>query len=568
MTDADFLHAFLDEAFEILESLEARCLELEKAATPELLNELFRYAHNLKGSSRSVGLEQYGQCVHKLEDLFTELKEQPERINSAMIGLILEVQSSLVHWTEKLRKDRDAVEHVGHLIQRMDREIRPSTESQAPTAAFGFFEEVVPTKLEAPPPVAPPVSSVPKTVVSDSKGVSGDETIRVSLRRLDSLIRLIGELSIQHSIVANAKENQTLDSQQSHDAINLSKKVIQDLQTEAMGLRMQSLEGLFQRLDRVARDVARSQHKPLEIILRGSDVELDKTVIEHMKDPLIHIIRNAVDHGLEAPDERQAKQKGNKGSILIEGRQNAANVIIRIEDNGRGLDPERIKRKAIEKGLIPKGASLSQSEIFRLIFLPGFSTAEKITDVSGRGVGMDVVNKAVEELNGTIEIDSKVSEGTCFEITLPSTLSILDAIIIRLGQLNYAIPVQDVTEVVDLSAIPIETTSQKGRVLNLRGHILPVEKLAEYLPEKVKSSTDLSHSHSQASVALITTVHKLSVAFEVDAIVGQQSIVVRKLDGKLADVPGFSGGTILPNGEPSMILHLARFVKSYLSQVA
>ncbi len=572
MTDADFLHAFLDEALEILERLEQRCLDLEKSVTPETLNDLFRYAHNLKGSSRSVGLERYGQLVHKLEDLFTELKAEPERINNSMISLILEVQSNLVQWTEKLQKDRDAYHQTQDLMERMERETSKKTSKTSPTppeASFGFFDDEVqdtsPLPSQKPSPVEVKAS---KTTPVEPKNAANDETIRVSLKRLDSIIRLIGELSIQHSIITNAKENHSLDSQQSIDAINLSKKVIQDLQGEAMSLRMQPLDSLFQRLERTARDVARTQSKPIEIVLRGNDVDLDKTVIERMKDPLVHIIRNAVDHGLESAQERLSLKKTEPARIVIEGRQNSGSVIIRIEDNGRGLDAERIKKKAVEKSLISSDSHLSLSEIYHLIFLPGFSTAEKVTDVSGRGVGMDVVNKAVTELNGSIDIESQLNKGTCFEIILPSTLSIMDAIIIRLGQLKYAIPVQDIEEVVDLSAIPIETTSQKGRVLNLRGRILPVEKLSEYLPENMMIPDHVDDSRPFTPIALITHVHKLALAFEVDAILGQQSIVVRKLEGKLADVPGFSGGTILASGEPSMILQLGQFVRSYCSQVA
>lgn len=225
------------------------------------------------------------------------------------------------------------------------------------------------------------------------------------------MIRLIGELSIQHSIIKNAKESESLNTVQAGDAINLSHKVIQDLQSETMSLRMQPLEGLFQRMERVARDVARQQNKKINVVLKGTDVELDKTVIEQMKDPLVHILRNAVDHGIESEDARSKSGKSPTATILIEGLQTATNVTIRISDDGQGLNEDKILQKARERGLIASDAQPPPHDIHQMIFLPGFSTADKVTDVSGRGFGMDVVRQAVNDLSGDIEITSIRSKG-------------------------------------------------------------------------------------------------------------------------------------------------------------
>lgn len=596
MNDADFLATFLDEADETLERWEAACLKVEHSCSPAVLDELFRSAHNIKGSSKSVGLSEFGALVHKAEDLITKLKNGEIKPTPEVVAILLDCQKALSEWIVGLRSDRQFSPNTTDIRGRLDAMFDKKSDVPDFSAGFGFFDDepakipptpanndvgtilinqgkVTPEQVEAAVNqqnrklgevlvdngVVSPQAVRDALDVQKAAGHRADETIRVSLRKLDSVIRLIGELSIQHAIVTNAKSNETLTESSSLEAISLAQKVIQDLQSETMALRMQPLEGLFQRMERVCRDVARQQQKPLNVVLKGTEVELDKTVIERMKDPLVHILRNAVDHGIETPDDRKTNGKAEYASVTIEGVQTAANVSIRILDDGRGLNREKILRKAQEKGLIASGAKLSPEEIDQLIFLPGFSTAEKVTDVSGRGVGMDVVKRAVDELGGSVSIESKPGKGTQFVITLPSTLSILDAVVVGLSEKLYAVPVQDIEEVVDMSSVPVETTTQRGRVINLRGRILPVESLREYLPDnKGEQST-------RPGVALIAKHQHMTVAFEVDRVAGQQSIVVRQLEGQLSQVPGFAGGTILQSGEPSMILHLPQVVKSYMA---
>ncbi len=402
-----------------------------------------------------------------------------------------------------------------------------------------------------------------KTALDQQKasGHKADETIRVALRKLDSVIRLIGELSIQHSIICNAKASETLSDKASMEAIDLAHKVIQDLQSETMSLRMQPLDGLFQRMERVCRDVARQLSKPIKVVLKGIDVELDKIVIEQIKDPLVHILRNAVDHGIEGKEARIARGKPETASVTIEAQATASHVTISISDDGGGLNEAKILQKARENGLVPSHITPTPEQIHHLIFAPGFSTAEKVTDVSGRGVGMDVVKRSVDELKGSIQIKSRSGLGTQFLIALPSTLSIIDAIVIDLHDRLYSVPVQDIEEVVDMSTTPMETTTQKGRVINLRGKVLPVEKLSTYLPEC--APRDPNSRKRGPGIALITKHESTTVAFEVDRVLGQQSIVVRQLEEKLAKVPGFSGGTILANGEPSMIIQMPQIIQFY-----
>jgi two-component system chemotaxis sensor kinase CheA len=602
MNQSEFLPIFLEEAFEILERWESTCLKLDKDASEENLNDLFRSAHNLKGSARSVGLSEFGKFVHVVEDLITNMKSGQLSVSAEIVSLILDCQRQLLNWVEGLKADSSLVLDSTHLVQEIVSLSSPK--ENASTDSFGFFDDETPVQktssnsTETGNPqdlgtiliesghvsqlqieeavrvqnlklgeilVDRGVTSpqVVKQALENQKnqGHKPDETIRVSLRKLDTVIRLVGEMSIQHAIIKGAKESGDLNNAHTIEAISLTDKVIQDLQTEAMGLRMQPLENLFQRMERVARDVASSLGKEIRVVLKGADVELDKTVIERMKDPLVHILRNAVDHGIESPEARAQSGKNKVATITIEGVQTAANVGIIISDDGRGINEEIVLSIAKSKGLVPSDAKLTPEQIHQLIFMPGFSTADKVTDVSGRGVGLDVVKRAVDEIGGQAIVQSVQSKGTNFKITLPSTLSILDAVVISLDNNLYALPIQDIDEVVHISDNLIEKTPDRGRMMNLRGKIMPVERLSDYLPSRIgkKSASD--------GVAVVANHNRTSIAFEVDRIMGQQQIVVRQIDDALAKIPGFTGATILSSGEPSMIVHLSHIVKSYVSTI-
>ena len=601
MIDRDFLPTFLDEAVETLATWEQLCLVLESSPDEAQVNALFRAAHNLKGSSRSIGLEHFGAFVHLIEDTITDVKKDLRILTPVVVGIFLECQSLLSQWIESIKSDPD-VQLDTALLQQKLAALRPINEkaSVPADAGFGFFED------PAPPPVekknlgdilienghASP-EQIDKAVkvqnaklgqilvaqgvttkqavrealaIQKKQGATPDESIRVSIKKLDTLIRLVGELSIQHSIMTSAHQSGQLDTAKAAESIALTTKVIQDLQGESMNLRMQPVESLFRRLDRVARDVARSQDKQINVVLKGFDVEMDKTVLEQMKDPLVHIIRNAVDHGLETTDGRTAAGKSTVSQVTIAAAQTAQNVLITISDDGRGLAKEKILKKARERGLVGPEQKLTASEINNLIFMPGFSTAEKVTDVSGRGVGMDVVKSAVTALQGQIEIQSTEGAGTNFVIVLPSTLSVLDAIIVSNAGAVYAVPIQDVREVVDLKSFNVETSGRMDQMINLRGKIIPVEPMSRYLPQH--SDGVPGKVIEQPNLALVTGKDKSQVALAVDAIIGKQSIVVRPVDRALDKIPGFSGATILSSGDPAMIIHLPQILKSFQTRAS
>ena len=574
MSQSEFLPTFLDEAQETLDEWEKICLEIEKdehGANAENFNHLFRCAHNLKGSARSVGLLSVGGVIHEIENTITRLRTGELQFESSHLGFLLEAQKELYSWIDRIRadpSDEKISESLTSLLANIAETQNPSNNG----AAWGLFESA-PSEPDAslgeqskhskskeqPEPINA-AQSLKKDAEQTLKSPN-EETTRVAIRKLDAVIRLIGEISIQQAILQDARSTNEIDSTRSHDAIVLMGKLVQDLQSEAMSLRMQPVDSLFQRLERVAKDVTRAQEKMVRVTVIGTHVELDKTVIDRMKDPLIHIIRNAVDHGIESRERRLEGNKQPTASLVIEATQTPTNVLIRISDDGKGLDERAILAKALQKGLLDATAKYTSDEIRQMIFLPGFSTAEKVTDVSGRGVGLDVVKKSVDDLGGSLSIESCLGQGTSFLISLPSTLSILEALVINLDGTRYAVPIQTVDEVVDTKFYPIQKTGNRGLAIDLRGEIVPIESLSDYLPRlNYESSTN-------KTVALITRLNSRRIAFQVDSIIGQQSIVVRRLEGHLKQLPGFAGATVLASGEPSMIIQLSAIAQSFLEHI-
>lgn len=596
--DQEILGLLLDEASEAMQEWEQSCLMLEKDASQDNLDALFRVAHNVKGASRSVGLMELGAFVHKAEDLITILKNDSSLVNSERIGVLLEAQSLLNNWIETLREDAsfnpDTSDLEAKLLvvineintgsdagQAAEAGLQDQVENAVAVVEAASSEEVASTVEELAPVVQmdPPEKTEEKVVVAVPEASKKkepkkkreaaskpDKTIRVSANKLDELMQLIGELSIHQSIVSHSKQRGELNSEVSGNAIYLSNKITKDLQSLTLSLRMQPVAGLFQRLERVGRDVAKAQTKDVFFELEGTEVSLDKTVIERVTDPLIHVIRNAVDHGIEDDGERSEK---GKATVLIGAHQDAGGVVITVKDDGKGMDPQFILNKAVSKGLVSADADLTDGEIYQLVLLPGFSTKEVVTDISGRGVGMDVVKQAVDELGGTIDIHSELGKGTSFRITLPTNLSIIDALVVKVGRSNYAVPMKELVEIIDLTEHTIEHSGKDGKMINLRDIIVPVEHLVDYLPavigEDAFSGTGIEKDAGTPALVVADGQHQL--AFEVDNILGQQQIVVRPLSEQLAELPGYAGGTILGNGEPGMIINLSQMTKSYLKRM-
>lgn len=376
-----------------------------------------------------------------------------------------------------------------------------------------------------------------------------EQLIRVPLSKLDKLMNLVGELVIYRTELQVAKER---ESQESLDGVieRIGRSII-ELQNEVMSMRMTPMAFVFRRFPRMVRDLAKRFGKKVKFIIEGEETEIDRSILDKLGDPLVHLLRNAIDHGIEPPEERVAKGKPEEGHLWIRAYAEGNYVFIEVEDDGRGIDPEKVKAKAIEKGVItPEEAeTLTRREIYELLFKPGFSTAEKVTDVSGRGVGLDVVKAVVEQLGGNIEIQSELGKGTKFILRLPLTLAIITALLVTVGDEVYAIPLGSVDEVVEKDERLKKT--QVGEVFILRGDVLPVY----YLKDIFKVPTDSEGQH-----LVVVRSAGARAAIVIDELIGQQEIVIKPLKGKYVGVPYISGATILGDGTIALITDLTQLL--------
>jgi len=383
-----------------------------------------------------------------------------------------------------------------------------------------------------------------------SKKIQIASTIRVKTDKLDKLINLIGEMVIsvsRISLIAQESGNKEII----HSTAELS-RISRDLQEQIMMVRMVPLESTFKRFYRVVRDLSNSQKKNIELHISGEDTELDKTMIEQIADPLKHMVRNSVDHGIESAAERRKNGKPDKGNIWLRAFQEEGNVVIEIEDDGKGIDPEIIYQKAFSKGLVKKGRkSFSDEEIFSFLFLPGFSTALKVTEISGRGVGMDVVKKNIESLKGRIEITSDVGKGSRFKIKIPLTIAIIDGMRLRIGSRTYIVPLDAIVESFQLSSLDLKSVKGAKDLVNLRGEVYPLVKLHSYFGDKEASPEDFQ----KGIVVLVESTFKKFCIY-VDEILGISQAVIKNLQTNYRSIPGIIGASLNGDGTISLIMDI------------
>jgi two-component system chemotaxis sensor kinase CheA len=383
-----------------------------------------------------------------------------------------------------------------------------------------------------------------------SKKVQIASTIRVKTDKLDKLINLIGEMVISVSrismIAQESGEKGIINS-----TTELS-RISRDLQEQIMMVRMVPLESTFKRFYRVVRDLSNSQKKIIELHISGEDTELDKTMIEQIADPLKHMIRNSVDHGIESPVERRKSGKPDKGNIWLRAYQEEGNVVIEIEDDGKGVDPDIIYKKAVDKGLVKKSRkSFSNEEIFSFLFLPGFSTAAKVTEISGRGVGMDVVKQNIESLKGRIEISSEVGKGSKFKIKIPLTIAIIDGMRLRIGSRTYIVPLDAIVESFQLSSLDLKSVKGAKDLVNLRGEVYPLIKMHSHFGgEEINEET-----FQNGIVVLVESTFKKFCIY-VDEILGISQAVIKNLQANYRSIPGVIGASLNGDGSISLILDI------------
>jgi two-component system chemotaxis sensor kinase CheA len=586
----DLLQDFLTEATELLAEVDNRLVELERApGDRELLNQIFRGFHTIKGGAGFLNATPLVELCHRTENLFDKLRNGEMTLTPEIMDVILAATTSVRTMFDALAQarmpepDKDLMLELDAVLagekamqvwqnQAVHTPQEPVTEEVGAPAAEtgpdwrllyhalvgGRSEETPARPAEAPaiPPAASPAPRAegrPAAKTPPAKPAAAkDNTIRIDTARLDQVLNLSGEIGLTKNrlnclradILAGKNDPATLKALD--EAVSHLDLLVGDLQNAVMKTRMQPIGRLFQKYPRLARDLARSLGKDVELVLEGEETEIDKTMIEDLNDPLVHLVRNAVDHGVESPEERLAAGKPAKSVIRLSAQQVGDQIVIEIADDGRGIRADVIRRKALEKGLIDAETanSLDERQSLNLIFLPGFSTKDQISDVSGRGVGMDVVKTNITRLNGRIDIRSVVGQGTVFTITLPLTLAILPVLIVRLGNQPFAVPLSMVREIVPIH--PEEVQQVSGRAtLVVRDEVLPVKTLAGLIgwPDEGRPAFGVLMQSGESSFVLA-----------IDGFIGRDDVVIKPLQG--IKPHGVAGATLSGDGQVVLVLDM------------
>lgn len=613
----EILSDFLVESSEMLEALDQNFVKLETEPTnTELLNEIFRCMHSMKGSAGFLGFTHLVEVAHQAESLLNKLRQGEIGVSPFIIDIILEAVDAvkLLHADIRATGEDSHVETaliVNKLTLTMDsaedlKDVNPSAPLVGPSSsgAVGTPEkevtspEVMPSdSLEMPEeakgmtdspadpdssgaePDSPPVLSevlakmqeaASRTVEAvssrptTSSGKEEETTVRVETKRLDHVMNLVGELVLGRNrltkLGAELEEQYETDPIVRELGVTLAQLnlVTSDLQLAVMKTRMVPIRKVFSRFPRLVRDLSSKLGKQVRLDLIGEDTEVDKSVADQLGDPLVHLVRNALDHGLETVEERKRMKKSPEGSVQLAAYQEGNSIVIRIEDDGRGLQVEKIAEKVLAKGLVSESelASMSPRDIMKLIFLPGFSTADQVSDLSGRGVGMDVVRTNISRMNGSLELDSESGRGSQVTIKLPLTVAIIQALMVEVKYATFAIPLASVIEAVKVTKEDIKSVNGQA-VLNLRERILPLLDLAQIfqIPNE--------HAGDECYVVVVAIgVQRFGVV--VDRLRAQEEVVIKSLGEFLSKVQGVAGATVTGDGKVVLILDMGDLVQNAL----
>ena len=578
----DLLIEFHAEALDHLAQIEAALLQLENNPTDaEAISSIFRSFHTIKGVSGFLQLTPMNTLTHEVESLLDLVRNNKLALNSTIITAMLKARDALQalvgQITVALEKGELPTEviPVGHLIVEVKTlaaggrgEAAPAAAPAAPAAAPMAVAPAAPAAVDetAVPsaesheaaPAVPPQAALHQAASGENgvRKTGGTSTIRVNTEKLDSLMDVVGELVIVQSQLLESAKSVADNSNALMRNLSQVTRITKELQHTSMSLRMIPVKSTFQKMERLARDLARDCAKKVTFVVEGEDTELDRTVVEEISDPLIHMVRNSLDHGLEPPEERIKAGKSESGRVQLKAYHQGSNIVLEISDDGRGIDGKKVLAKAIKQGLVAEGQNLSKEEILNLIFLPGFSTAEKVTSISGRGVGMDVVRRNIEKLRGKIETESEVGKGSRFRIILPLTMAIIDGLIVKVGEDRFILPTTSVKMAYRPAPESLSTVQGRGEVLDLRGKVLPLHRLHRKFAIEPKAQNP-----SDGIVVVVEHSGRTS-GLLVDEMVSKQEVVIKSLGALMQGLPGVAGGAILGDGTIALILDPASLLSA------
>lgn len=631
----EIINDFVTETEEVLEALDEKFVALESSGSDqEMLNDIFRSVHTVKGAAGFLGYQQVVDVAHRGETLLKKVRDGEISFTRERIDIILKAVDVLKiligHVKSRSGKQEDIALLLRALEVAAESEVPPIMMDaivqtvEAPPAAVpaaepeiqaprlgevlvkegaiskddlndaleeqererklgeiliekkGVAPEAISRALEAqkaaappPPPQPPPSAAAPRAAAPAAAAAESEaHNIRVDVKRLDSVMNLVGELVLGRNRLMNisssleSKYPDDLEVQSLMENLSFISLVTTDLQLAVMKTRMQPVRKVFSKFPRIVRDLARNLGKESELVIYGEDTELDKTVIEQLGDPLVHLVRNAMDHGLESTAERLAAGKPAAGRIELRAAQEGDHILIEINDDGRGMNVDRIRQKAVEKGLVSEAeaARMDEKHLLDFIFMAGFSTAAQQTELSGRGVGMDVVKTYISRLNGYVTASTVKGHGTRIVISLPLTLAIVQSLMVGVGEQIYALPLSPVSETLKLKRSDIKTI--EGRpVITMRGHVLPVVDLARVFDI---DSIGLSGNKSGNVYLVIVTMGERKFAIMVDKLLGKEEIVIKSMKGLNAEREGIAGATITGDGRVVLIVDLTVLLREMM----
>ena len=622
----ELFEGYLVESNELLDSISQDLMVIENdSENPDLINQLFRSFHTIKGTSGFMGFDNISGLTHEAEDLLNKVRKDELNINREIIDILLEVHDLIEDMIEKIKNGDETPTDYSKTIIEIKRlrgdessdnsnaPVESSSTNQATSsggsalddvindgsitqgegdfsddeldrlqAAFaevnaGFADEDTGTEevesdkdkqiddqiKSAKQEETTKEAAVKKKANTPAKATT--ESIRIDVNRIEILMDLSGELVLGRNRLAQLVEKK--DNHNKTEDINYIDRelaettsqidfVTSEIQSAVMKMRMVPVAKLYQKAPRIVRELAKEMDKKIELVVKGEETEIDRGIIEELNDPLVHMIRNSCDHGIEAPKDRINSGKSEVGTVTLDADQEGNHIVLKIIDDGKGMDAQKLKEKAIEKDIITEdqARTMTEREAYQLIFAPGFSTAKVVTDVSGRGVGMDVVKTNIQKLKGMVEIDSELGKGTTFIIKLPLTLAIIQGLLVMVKDETYAIPLSSVEEVVSLDDNEINTINGQ-EVIRIRENVYPIMRLNSVL--------GLEDDKAEGKNVVLVGIGIERIGLVVDKLLGQQEIVIKSLGKYLGNIKGLAGSTILGDGRVIMIIDVAEMVNEF-----
>jgi two-component system chemotaxis sensor kinase CheA len=554
--DPELLADFVLESREHLRTIEENVLALEQSpGARDPIHAVFRAFHTIKGIAGFLEFQEIRELSHETETLLEEARNGRLEPGPAVIDIILESADFLGREIQRIEAGGGPpAAGIGALLAKIRSvmtagAIDPDLAALAAAVAPGPPKDH-PAEAERAPEPAPAAGAENGPAPSARASGAASSWVKVDTAKLDFMVDMVGEMVIAQSLVRHNSDLADLHSSLLLRSIAQLSRITEEVQKTAMSMRMLPVGGLFQKMSRLVRDLCRKSGKQAELATSGEETELDRNIVEQLADPLMHMVRNAMDHGVEMPQERIARGKPPVARIELRAAHQGGHIVIEIADDGRGVDREAILRKARQKGLLAENAVLSEAEVFNLIFEPGFSTAQTVTDISGRGVGMDVVKRHIQKLRGRVEISSVAGRGTTFGLRLPLTLAIIDGLLVGVGPERYIVPIFAVKEAIRPTEGMVSTVEGRREIALVRGRILPVVRLHRRFGVTPRSLKP------EESLLIVTESQGAEYCLMVDDLLGKQEVVIKSLGETFRAVAGVAGGAILGDGKVGLILEM------------